>query len=575
MGVVKYDRWGYSLIPCIAVFLGDVTNVLALPVPCTKEPIVVVGAGISGLAAARDLKDRGCRVVVVEARSRLGGRTFSTTGQYPWDFERDLGGAFQHGSSQANSITWLADKFGFERILTGGDHTYTGSLEKTAWIKPDGRKYSKKEVEEGFALYDEWWEMLTPLMTERIYNGGWKSHQLLQSMRNQQKEEDCIDPGEIIKFATKVFLENKTMDEKALHDTHLTVFIGDDGIDERYWPMTGYDDNLGFQELDGEDYVLRFGMSQIVKLLANGTPTNPEPLDIRLESPVSRIEHDSRGCNMTFTYHNKQHVISGSVCICTIPLAVLKGKGGIVGDVTFVPALSPQKQRSIKNGGVGDENYAHLRFEYPFWRDIDPGIVSWKRAGCKYEACDRDGKRDVSEFLFDEWLDMGALKADPDHHVLKFFFYRGANKSDEEIQVAIIESLGRYFGKDNVPVPIGFWTSHWTQNPFSRGSFSAMKTYFTEDDWHELARPESLSLHFAGEHSNFCGRYQTLDGAYNTGIREAHRIASLPWNAGEVYQQSQWRNPFACTLEDDLEEDEEDDDDKEEDTVSVLVVAIP
>ena len=37
-------------------------------------------------------------------------------------------------------------------------------------------------------------------------------------------------------------------------------------------------------------------------------------------------------------------------------------------------------------------------------------------------------------------------------------------------------------------------------------------------------------MYFAGEHTNFDGRYQSLDGAYNTGTREAERIAARPWN---------------------------------------------
>jgi monoamine oxidase len=56
---------------------------------------LVVGAGMAGLAAARDLVDEGREVVVLEARDRMGGRVY--TNRTISDVPVELGAEFIHG----------------------------------------------------------------------------------------------------------------------------------------------------------------------------------------------------------------------------------------------------------------------------------------------------------------------------------------------------------------------------------------------------------------------------------------------------------------------------------------------
>lgn len=132
--------------------------VFATPSSCKDENVIVIGAGLSGLAAARDLQDRGCGVTVLEARDRTGGRSYSTTEASPWDFEHDLGGQYQHSTAKANSITWLADRVSIRRTLVGGDSAYVGERDMAVWIRDtDGSHYSSTDVVDGgFSLFDEW-----------------------------------------------------------------------------------------------------------------------------------------------------------------------------------------------------------------------------------------------------------------------------------------------------------------------------------------------------------------------------------------------------------------------------------
>lgn len=68
-----------------------------------KQRIIVIGAGVSGLACSQELKQRGYDVLVIEARSRVGGRlkgeSLEMGGGAPGElnFHVDVGGALIHG----------------------------------------------------------------------------------------------------------------------------------------------------------------------------------------------------------------------------------------------------------------------------------------------------------------------------------------------------------------------------------------------------------------------------------------------------------------------------------------------
>ena len=79
--------------------------------------VIVVGAGVAGLVAARRLADRGIDVLVLEARDRVGGRLWSH--RMPNDEIVELGGEWI--STTQTAVMGLANELGLELIDTGMD----------------------------------------------------------------------------------------------------------------------------------------------------------------------------------------------------------------------------------------------------------------------------------------------------------------------------------------------------------------------------------------------------------------------------------------------------------------------
>src|SRR5688500_7093185 len=87
------------------------------------ERVVVIGAGVSGLAAAARLADAGLDVTVLEARDRLGGRVW-TTMPPGVAVPVELGAEFLHG--QADEIAEIAVAEGLRPVDVAGRRQWTG-----------------------------------------------------------------------------------------------------------------------------------------------------------------------------------------------------------------------------------------------------------------------------------------------------------------------------------------------------------------------------------------------------------------------------------------------------------------
>ncbi len=117
----------------------------------TNPDVVVVGAGAAGLAAARNLIDRGFSVTVLEAEHRIGGRAWTESETFGFPYDRGC-----HWIHHASSNVWkpYAQKHGFDVYPDEGEmHIYSG-----------GRREALDKAE----------EMESAI--ERFFERAWKQH---------------------------------------------------------------------------------------------------------------------------------------------------------------------------------------------------------------------------------------------------------------------------------------------------------------------------------------------------------------------------------------------------------------
>jgi monoamine oxidase len=302
----------------VAVAALSLPAFLRRPVGAAGERVIVIGAGISGIAAAVDLQAAGLDVIVLEARNRIGGRIWTDR---RWGFPLDLGASWIHGSAPANPIWRLRNELGLRTLPTDWDDLVV--------YDSDGRLISASQSATDAARY----------------RGAYRK---ARRWGNRRETDNALMDG--IDFA----LRTRAMspyDQRAL-DFRLNFEVEQDyGGDADSLSNWWYDQDswLGGRQ----DSYMVDGYGELVDTLADS-------LDIRLSTVVSSIAYGSFGVRVTTNRGTEQ----AAYAVVTVPLGVLKANR-----ITFSPALTRAKRAAISRLGVGTLNKLYLGFGERFWDD--------------------------------------------------------------------------------------------------------------------------------------------------------------------------------------------------------------
>jgi monoamine oxidase len=287
-----------------------------------QTKIVVVGAGISGLGAAKDLQDSGFAVTVLEARDRIGGRIYT---------DRSLGFPLERGANwihsnqvEGNRLMSLKEELGIKTNISTLD--------------PLNFKLFNKEGK-AITLSEEDFEKIEFRIALVAYIASY--------IRPSSTLGDVIDFLKslgLLSFAPdavlKAFLQ------------HLELGAAED---EENIPVGALISEYAYMEDAGDDEEVFGGFDQFTNHLSKS-------LDIKLNSPVSKITYSS---DKVEVFANDKTYIADAVVV-TVSLGVLQKNL-----IEFVPDLPVEKKEAINSISWGNVNKVILKFPYSFWGDAE------------------------------------------------------------------------------------------------------------------------------------------------------------------------------------------------------------
>ncbi|EME46573.1 hypothetical protein DOTSEDRAFT_87098 [Dothistroma septosporum NZE10] len=462
-------------------FLFEIEATAAiLQYPTETVDVVVIGAGLSGLQTAVDLQKAGLKVKVIEARDRVGGKTWSR------DFQGsicDVGAAWINDTNQERMYA-LAKRFGLELIPQNTDghiicdegignhktHPY-GELNVAA----DGS--DQADIDDIIRIRDIFEETCHKIDLTNVVASGRKIKKDLDDITFELWLKSLgAGPAAVnaLSIGTRAMLGVEPFELSALY------FL-------EYCKSGGGYMQMRSDRKDGGQYLrIKSGTQSFSKSLASELESH----SLVLMSPVRRVEDTGDGVRVT----SARGIYEASRVVVSVPTPLYK-------EIAFHPALPPAKQALSVATKLGDYGKVILFFKTPWWR--------------YHNLC---GMSQTPHGPFSVTRDTSV---DADEHYSLTCFMVGqparnwAKSSASGRQEAVMAGLKRIFGSfAKVEEPIDFWSQGCPCPVMEPGGLTKFEN---------VLRAPVGRAHFVGTETAFEWKGY-MEGAVRSGERGAKEV---------------------------------------------------
>ncbi len=396
-----------------------------------QRDVVIIGAGPSGLTAAHELRKAGLSVAVLEARDRVGGRTWSNTIDGAW---LEIGG--QWVSPDQTALIGLLEELGLDTYsrYRDGDSVY---------IAPDGTR--TRYTGEMFPV---------AAGTEAEMNRLIDSMDALAAAMDPERPWDHPQARELDTISFHHWLRSQSADEEACNN--IGLFIAGGMLTKPAHAFSALQavfmaSSAGsFTNLVDDNFILDkrvVGGMQGVSLAMAGELG----ADVVLNSPVRTVRWEETDGGYQATVVSDNATVMARRVVMAVP-------PNLYSRVSFDPPLPRRQHQMHQHQSLGLVIKVHAVYETPFWRADGLSGTGFSASSLVQEVYDNtnhgDSRGTLVGFVSDE-------KAD-------YAFTLSPEQRRKEITASLAEFLG-----DAAAEPVVYYESDWGSEEWTRGAYAA------------------------------------------------------------------------------------------------------